>query len=36
MDDAIVTVSVPPFDVPTTHMGTANTFLRFGGGGDRH
>jgi len=30
MDDAIATVSVPPFD---GRMGTASAFLRFGGGG---
>ena len=33
VDDAIAAISAPPFDVPTTRMGTAGGFLRFGGGG---
>ena len=33
VDDAIAAISAPPFDVPTTRIGTAGGFLRFGGGG---
>jgi hypothetical protein len=33
VDDAIAEICAPLFEVPTTRMGTAGGFLRFGGGG---
>jgi len=33
VDDAMAAISAPPFVVPTTRIGTAGGFLRFGGGG---
>jgi hypothetical protein len=33
VDDAMVAICAPPFDLPTTRIGTAGGFLRFGGGG---
>lgn len=33
VDDAMAAISAPLFDLPTTRIGTAGGFLRFGGGG---
>ena len=33
VDDAMAAICAPLFEVPTTRMGTAGGFLRFGGGG---
>ena len=33
VDDAMAAISAPLFDFPTTRIGTAGGFLRFGGGG---